>query len=215
MSGFEELLSQLNAEATETENLAKSLQQESQDDENIQAAAGEGEGAGDGDGDADDGKGKGVSDGDGDNTMKKSLTLEDGEEVFDATDLIKSLQDTQLQHGEVLAKAMPQILELMQGQRALIQQQGEMLKSLQSQVQALGGQGRGRKAVVTIVDKPNPGEAPMNKSLASEQLSGPQILAKSLDLMREGKLTGLDVSRCENAIQSGFAVPSDILAKIK
>lgn len=211
MSKFHELLTQLNAEKDAQDTLAKALPQDSQDDKDIQAAAEDG-GASEGtvEGDADN-----SGDGDGDDAMTKSLTLEDGEEVIDATEMLKSLQETQEEHSEVLAKAMPQILELIQGQRTLIQQQGEMIKSLQTQVQHLGNQGRGRKAVVTIIDKPNPGETTMAKSLGSEQLTGQQILAKALDMQKAGKLTGLDVSRCENSIQAGVGVPADILAKIQ
>ncbi len=217
MSGqFAQLLEQLSAETEANQTLAKALPQDNgQDDNNIQAAAEEGsEGSTEGEEGAEGGEGEGNGDGEG-GDLTKSLTLEDGEEVIDATEMIKSLQETQTEHAEILAKAMPQFIELLQGQRAMIQQQGDLIKSMQTRLDQFAGQGRGRKAVVTIVDKPNPGETPMNKSLEQPQFTSGQILAKSLELQKAGKLTGLDVSRCENAIQAGVAIPADILAKIQ
>ncbi|MNC43706.1 hypothetical protein D3C75_925810 [compost metagenome] len=82
--------------------------------------------------------------------MTKSLTLENGEEAIDATELLKSMQADLAEHDEVLSKAMPQVLQLMQGQSKMIQQQGDLIKSMQGRIDELAGQGRGRKTVVTV-----------------------------------------------------------------
>lgn len=224
MSGqFAQLLEQLNAETEANNTLAKALpQDDGQGDANIQAAASEGgegsaEGADGADGSEGAQGGEGGEGGEGD--LNKSLqqeggALENNEEFIDATELIKSLQDTQGEHSDLLAKAIPQLLGLAQSQRGMIEQQGELIKSMQTRIEQLAGQGRGRKAVVSIVDKPNPGETPLTKSL-EQQITPNQILAKALDMQKEGKLTGLEVSRCENALRSGVPVPADIMARIK
>lgn len=209
MSQFDELLAQLQAQADEQETLAKSLPAEDgEDDEAIQAAAGEGaegdeaeEGEGEGEG-AGDGEGQ-----EGEEPLGKSMTaVVDGVEVeaVDATDLIKSLIGRLENQEGVLAKALATTV-------STIQTQGEMIKSLSARLDKLAGQGRGRKAVLSVVEKPNPGESTMAKS---EQVQPGEIMAKALSAQGAGKLTAGDVARCEIAFQSGVPFPADVLAKI-
>ncbi len=210
MSQFDELLAQLTQEQEEHETLAKALPAEDgEDDDAIQAAADE-EGAEADVNPEDEGEGE-EDEGNGEESMTKSLTI-DGEEVevVDAEQLIKSLHGLTERveaHEGVLAKALESTL-------GTIKAQGEMIKSLNAKVEKLAGQGRGRKAVLSVVDRPNPGEQPLAKS-QPEQLSGQQILAKALDAQRAGKITGGDVARCEIAINSGVAVPADVLSRIQ
>ena len=206
MSKFDELLEQLNAEQEQQDIMAKALpQQDSQDDEEIQAAAEDGK-------DEAEETTSEEAGSDDEESMTKSITLENGEEAIDATELLKSLQETQAEQGEALAKAMPQILGLMQGQREMIQQQGELIKSMQGRLEQLAGQGRGRKTVLTIAEKPVVGE-----DLAKSQpatIEPRQLLAKALSAQAEGKMTGLDVARIENAIQSGVPVNAELLSRL-
>lgn len=205
MSQFDELLAQLQAQADEQETLAKSLPAEDgEDDEAIQAAAGEGA---EGD-EAEEGEGEGDGEGqEGEEPLGKSMTaMVDGEEVeaVDATDLIKSLIGRLENQEGVLAKALATTV-------STIQTQGEMIKSLSARLDKLAGQGRGRKAVLSVVEKPNPGESTMAKS---EQVQPGEIMAKALSAQGAGKLTAGDVARCEIAFQSGVPFPADVLAKI-
>lgn len=205
MSQFDELLKSLQATAEEqTDGPADNA-----DDETIAAAAadsgvsadGNPEGDVDGD-DADDKK-----------PMAKSMTAQgaDGEEieVVDATEMLKSLQSDLTEQGGVLAKA----LETM---TSVAQKQGALIKSLQTEVRALAGQGRGRKAVISVSEKPMPGET-MAKSHQDDapKLTREQFMAKCLDAQKAHKITGLDVSRAEIAINNGVPVPADIVSRVQ
>lgn len=205
MSQFEELLAQLQAQADEQVTLAKSLPAEDgEDDEAIQAAAGDGAEEG-----TDDEAEEGAEDGneEGEEPLGKSMTaMINGEEVeaVDATDLIKSLIGRLDNHGDVMAKALATTL-------GTIKTQGDMIKSLSSRLEKLAGQGRGRKAVLSVNEKPSPGETTMVKSV---QPAPGEIMAKAMTAQQAGKLTAGDVARCEISLQSGVAFPADVLAKI-
>ncbi len=203
MSQFDELLAQLQAEQEQQSTLAKAMPQEDgEDDEAIQTAAADGDGNPE---DEDEGEG---ADGD-EKPMAKSMTI-DGEEVevVDAEQLVKSLQDLTGrvgEHEQVLAKALETTL-------GTIKAQGDMIKSLSERVEKLSGQGRGRKTVLAITDRPSVGDQPLVKS--EQPMQAGEVMAKALAAQANGKLTGLDVARCEAAINSGTAVPADVLAKI-
>jgi len=205
MSQFEELLAQLQAQADEQQTLAKSLPAEDgEDDEAIQAAAGEGaEGAegDDTDNDADD-------EGEGEPFGKSMTAVMDGEEVeaIDATDLIKSLIGRLDSQESVLAKALQTTL-------STIESQGEMIKSMATRLDKLASQGRGRKTVVSVAEKPNAGEQALTKSEPAP-LPG-EIMAKALSAQQAGKLTASEVARCELSFQSGVPYPADVLAKLQ
>lgn len=204
MSQFDELLAQLQAQADEQETLAKSLPAEDgEDDEAIQAAAGEGaEGAeGDEEQEADD-------EGEGEPLGKSMTAVVDGEEVeaIDATDLIKSLIGRLDSQESVMAKALQTTL-------STIQSQGEMIKSMAARLDKLASQGRGRKTVVSVAEKPNAGEQALTKSEPAP-LPG-EIMAKALSAQQAGKLTASEVARCELSFQSGVPYPADVLAKLQ
>ncbi|WNL63646.1 hypothetical protein ST4_088 [Aeromonas phage ST4] len=212
MSKFDELLAQLNAEQeAQQDTLAKALQQQDgQDDKKIQAAAGEGEG--DGEGESIEGAGEGEGEGEGEESMTKSLTLENGEEAIDATELLKSMQADLAEHGEVLAKGMPQLLTLMQGQNKMIQQQGELIKSLQDRVGELAGQGRGRKAVVTVTEKLAAGET-MTKS-QSDGITPQEFMLKANTAFDKGIINGVQLTTLDVCLREGKPVDPALIAKI-
>lgn len=208
MSQFDELLAQLQAQADEQqETLAKSLPAEDgEDDEAIQAAAGEGDEGDEGDDGAADADADAGDEGDEGEPLGKSMTaVVNGEEVeaIDATDLIKSLIGRLENQEDVLAKALATTV-------STIQTQGEMIKSLSARLDKLAGQGRGRKATISVVERHG-----LEGSLAkSEPVKPGEILAKALTAQQAGKITAGDVARCEIAFQSGVAFPADVLARI-
>lgn len=212
MSKFQELLAQLNAEQEAQDTLAKALPQDSQDDETIQAAAEEGQGEGEGEGD-DEGEGEG--EGEGESSLTKSLTLADGEEVLDATEMLKSMQADLTEHGEVLAKALPQVLQLMQGQSKMIQQQGELIKSMQTRIDQLAGQGRGRKTVVTVQEKLPAGETTLAKS-QPEGITPQEFMLKANNAFDKGVITGTQLTTIDVAVREGKVASLDhsLLTKI-
>lgn len=203
MSEFEKLLAELNSAADQTSTLAKSLPaDDGEDDQAIQAAAA--------DGDDHEGVEKNPEDEgeEGDEPMAKSLEI-DGEQVqlLDADQLIKSISDMgeRLTGTEqVLAKALAQTT-------GMITQQNAMIKSLSDKVEQLSNQGRGRKTVVAITDKPS--AAPLAKSEPA-QISGQEIMAKCLQAQQSGKLSGIEVARVEQYVQSGLALPPEITSKL-
>ena len=196
MSQFNELLAQLKAAGDEQTTLAKALPAEDgKDDEQIQAAAAEGDTDADNenpedheepDGDEDDGK----------PVMAKSVTaVVDGEEVeaVDATELLKSLDARVSEHDAVLAKALESTL-------STIKAQGDMIKSLHAKIEKLAGQGKGRKTVLTVVEKPAVGET-MAKSEQDGMTPG-DFMAKANAAFAAGKLTGKELTTIDVAMRT-------------
>lgn len=202
MSQFETLLAELKTVSDEQETLAKALPAEDgKDDEAIQAAAAEGDLADKNPEDADD------DDVDDKQPMAKSVTaVVDGEEVeaVDATELIKSLIGRVETQESVLAKALETTL-------GTIKAQGEMIKSLNARVAKLAGEGKGRKTVLTIAEKPAAGET-IAKS-EPEGLTNQQFMAKAHAAFSAGKLSGVELTTADVALRTGQAVPPGIIAK--
>jgi len=191
------------------------------DDEAIQAAAGEG---GDADGEGQPaGEGEGETDENeaGEDTAPpfgKSMTLVDAEgkqvEAIDGTELVKSLMD---ELGSLKASAAAHegvVLKSLESTLGLVKSQGELIKSLTEQVKKLGGSGRGRQAVLNVNEKQAVGGL-AKSAPAAAALSGTEVLAKALEAQRAGKITGLEVSRLENALNAGMAPQAEILSRIQ
>lgn len=207
---FEKLMAELNILSTDQETMAKALPvDDGKDEEKIQAAAGEG--GSDGDADNMGGKPDGdADDEDEDKPMAKSFkfTLEDGTEVDaqDGTELVKSLQDRIAATEVTMAKALGSAVELIKGQSL-------MIKSLSESVKKLGGEGRGRKAVVSVVEKPAPGAAPMAKSEPAG-MSHELFFAKAMTAQKEGRLSGMDIAMAESCLNRGETIPAGIVARV-
>lgn len=214
MSKFNELLAQLQAENEAQETLAKALPQDSQDDKNIQAAAedeGNGDNAGEGEGEG-DGEGEGEGEGE-EGTLTKSLTLENGEEAIDATELLKSLQAGIGEHDEVLAKALPMISGMFKQQNEMIAQQGELIKSMQTRIDQLAGQGRGRKTVVTVQEKLPAGETTLAKS-QNDGLTPQEFMLKANTAFDKKILTGQELTTIDVCLRSGQMPDAALIQKV-
>jgi hypothetical protein len=212
MSQFEKLMAELGQLSADQETMAKALPaDDGKDEKKIQAAAGEGGS----DGDADDagGPADGDADDEKDMPMAKSFkfTLEDGTEVEaqDGSEMVKALSD-RLYAVETdktnLAKALESAVGVIKGY-------APMIKSLQEQVSKLGGEGRGRKAVVSVVEKPAPGAQPLAKSEPAG-MSHDQFFAKALAAQKEGRLSGVDIAMAESCLNRGEAIPQSIVARV-
>jgi hypothetical protein len=209
----------------ELETMSKALPSgdTGEDDKKIQAAAAE-EGDVDGDeeendvdtGNEDEENGEADSDEtadgearDDDKGMAKSFsfTLEDGAvvEAEDGTELIKALMNRVEKNEGALAKVL-------EGTVKLIKSQGEMIKSLETRIGKLSGQGRGRKAILSIVEKQSPTMA--NKSEQPEGMSIQEFMSKAMIAQAEGRITGSDVARAESHLNKGMPVPADIVVKV-
>ena len=209
---FEKLMDELSSLSADQATMAKALPaDDGKDEEKIQAAAEEG-GL---DGDADDvgGKADGDADDKGDKPMAKSFkfTLEDGTEVEaqDGAEMVKALADrVTVVEGdkEQLAKALESAVGVIKGYAPLI-------KSLQEQVAKLGGEGRGRKAVVSVVEKPNAGETPLAKSQPAG-VTPEAFFAKAMDAQKMGRISGTDIAVAESCLNRGEAIPQSIVARV-
>jgi len=214
MSQYEKLLEEL-------ETMAKAMPgDDGADDDKIQAAAAAANPDADGDGENDvtgddlnpEGLGdKGEGDGDDEETMGKSfaLKLEDGTELeaIDGTELVKSLMARVESNEGTVMKALGTAVDL-------LGKQGDMIKSLQDEVKKLAGEGRGRKTVVSVSEKPVAGATMAKSQGAADGLSANEFMAKALAAQASGRLTGLDVARAESALNKGLPVPQDVVNRV-
>lgn len=173
------------------------------DDTAIAAAAADGEASGE------------AADDEGDEAdLGKSLTIvnEDGEqeEAIDATDLIKSLVERVESNESNMGKAVGLLTDLVKSQAATI-------GALQGQVNKLAGAGRGRRAVVSVADKPD-----LSKSLGGEDggadkpegVSANEFMAKSMEAFNAGRITGMEVAQIESRFNRGLDVPATLKTKV-
>jgi hypothetical protein len=211
MSQFEQLMAEIQGLSADQEQLTKALPaDDGKDEEKIQAAAGEGGS------DGEDGEGGAPAAGDGDaddKPMAKSftLTLEDGTtvEAQDGAELVKALSDRidgeQAKTAE-MAKALEATVNLAKGFLPLI-------KSMQDQITKLSGEGRGRKAQLSITEKPAAGAQVMAKS-EPVGMNHEQFFAKALTAQKEGRLSGVDIAVAEACLNRGEAIPPSIVARV-
>lgn len=221
--------------ASELEVLAKA-QKPTEEDKVLEAAetAGVdvdqiGDGAGKGDAgalpNADDGAKGGDEDGDEDEVLGKSFQVMGGDgspvKAYDATDLIKSLNERIMglesgfedvaERREHLGKSMGLITDLLKSQSTQLIEQAQNIATLRKSIEDMGGQGRGRKAVIAISEKP---ELTMTKSVQPEGLSGQDFMAKAMDAQRLGRITANDIAIAEGSLNRGLAVPVGIVSRV-
>lgn len=203
MSDFEALLAQINAVGEEQDLMAKSLSSDPKDN-----------GAADNkiaDADAEDKNPEDAEDDkiDDDTPMTKSMNI-DGEvyQIADADELIKSMAqfgDRLSGQEKILSTALESVLNVMNTQSSLI-------KSLNDKVERLSGSPM-RKSIIAVAERPSVADqGRVDKGQEKPQLG--ELMAKSSAAFAAGKLSGLDAARIENYIQSGCAIPADLLAKI-
>lgn len=229
LSELEGLMKSL--EAAQTDGALDDEENEDEDDAVIAAAAG-GDGAADGaaevasndpaavpDGEAgdaeaedDDDEAEGIEslgdDEDDDEVFGKSFAVKtvDGAVVqaVDGAAALRALQRRMARRDEVMSKALASVT-------SVLKQQAELIKSLRAEVARGGMAGRGRKAVLTVHDKPAAGT--LQKSQPAG-VSAQEFLLKALDAQRAGRITGVDVAIAEAALNAGQQVPQHIAAKV-
>ena len=219
MSGqFDQLMAELNQLGQDQEQMAKALPaDDGKDEAKIQAAAAEGgldggEGGGEAaastggeGGDADDqGNGEG-----GEMAKSFQMTLDDGTviEAVDGTEMVKALGNRLTATETTMAKALGDAVNLIKGQ-------SDMIKSLSDQVKKLSGEGRGRKAVLSVVEKPAPMAATMAKSQQAEGVTPEIFFAKALDAQKAGRISGTDIAVAESCLNRGQAIPENIVQRV-
>jgi hypothetical protein len=213
---FSKLVEELRAGSAENETMVKAIP--AADDKKIAAAAKDGESASEAKGKAgpDEDDDEDDDEDEGEPSMTKAFTVKATEgaevDVINGSQMLKSLGDRVAVIEGFGLEAFAEVKTAMGGALELIKAQGGMIKSLTERLTELAGAGRGRKAVVTIVEKPAP---TATTAKAEEQGVTPEVFfAKALSLQREGKVSGEDIARAEAALNRGLSIPESIRLKV-
>ena len=126
-------------------------------------------------------------------------------EAVDATELVKSLIDRVEAADETLAKA----LTAMNG---VMSKQGELIKSLSTQLQTLSSQGRGRKAVLNVSEKPDAGV--MTKSQTEDGMTSEQFFAKANAAFDAEKISGKDLNVISVSLRGNHPIDPSLIQRV-
>lgn len=205
-ANFEALLKELGDVAAEADNtLAKAIPAAAPP---AMAAAGVNPEDDEDDEDGDDAAIEAAADGDKPTFGKSFEFVDDAgakHEAVDATEMLKSLFARVDTVDEVLAKALTSMA-------GSLKAQGELIKSLSGQVQSLSGQGRGRKAVLSVVEKPAIGE--MTKSQPEAGITPDQFFAKANAAFDAGKISGKDLNVVSVCLRGNHPIDPALVQKI-
>lgn len=159
--------------------------------------------------DGDDGKDPGPDS----PTLTKALqvTLPDGTmvEAFDGEEMLKALEARQADMmGEIqdTQGAFGSMVELIKRQGAQIAKQESLLKALNTQVERLAAAGTGRRAILNINEKPTAATV----ADTSADASPGEVMAKALNMARDGKLDWSWMSRIEAGQGRGEILPPEL-----
>lgn len=211
---FDELLAELSKTESATDTLVKAMGDEPVapmvDDEDEDDADGAGAAADAGADDKTIAAAAGACD-DKKPVMAKSFEFTDESgtkhEAIDATELVKSLVARQDSTDGVLAKA----LESFTG---VIQKQGDLIKSLSAQVKDLSSQGRGRKAVLNVQEKPDAGVLAKSEGADKQGLTTDVFFAKASTMFDAGKLSGKDLNTISVCIRGNHPIDPSLVTKV-
>lgn len=128
------------------------------------------------------------------------------QQAVDATDLVKSLMERQEATDDTLTKA----LTTMTG---TLQKQGELIKSMAAQIKDLSSQGRGRKTVLAINEKPDAGTLAKSEG-ASDGVTAEQFFAKAHAAFDAGKLTGRELTVIDVCKRSNQPIEQSLIQKV-
>ena len=161
------------------------------------------------DADPDDGEGEG----EGDAPLGKSfsVTMPDGtvREAFDGEEMLKSLGtevEALQKHSEQSDKVLGEAIGLIKSMHGTIKSQESTMKSMREEIARLGRSGTGRKAMLSVHDRPSTTPAPE----APKGMPYGDVMSKALTLQREGKLSAMQVCRLEAHVNRGHGIPEDI-----
>lgn len=148
------------------------------------------------------------------------VTLPDGSktQAVDATQAVvilsdrvgtleKSLSDVTTDNEQAL-KALTMAVPLVKKLHGTVSNQEALIKSLRADVQKLGNTGTGRRAALSIHEKPAAGGG------APRGLTREQIMSKAMDAFDAGRINSLDVSRVETRLSRGLEMSPDLAKAI-
>lgn len=203
---FDELLKSLAQVADGADTLAKAAAAapaEGEDDKTVAAAAADsGVGAPAGNPEDDEEE-------EGGEEFGKSLGADaSGAEMIDATDLVKSLMARQDSTDGVLAKAMTSMV-------GALSKQNDLIKSLQAEVGKLAGQGRGRKTLVTISERPGIADVLAKSESADDgKITPADLMAKSNAAHAAKKISGVELNTIDVCLRNNWPIDAGILQKV-
>jgi hypothetical protein len=165
-------------------------------------------------------KPKGVNAGtDGMSKSVRDLVDSDSADVIDGAPALAAIADAVDELVGMVRKSLRRMntrLDEVDAAQALIgtavtkslQGNSKILKSLQAEVEAVGAQPRGRKAVTKAVDRKFAGgDAPAAPSRM-------EIMTKSLKALSEGRITATESASIDSYFNRGVQLPPALLAKI-
>lgn len=151
------------------------------------------------------------------------VTLADGTEVeaYDATEILKSFdarigsQVTELdllkaEIAALKARDIPSADAIKAEVEKVLVAQNDLIKSMQAQIAALGAEGRGRKSLLNVHEKP----AAAGTEARPETPSSEALMTKALIAQKQGRITGQDVARLDAYLGRGLQAPPEILARL-
>lgn len=202
-SNFDNLLDELDAlqkaQTVSDDQKIEDAANPEEDDQDQDRADNPSESQQDADNDPDQGEAE-------DEVMGKSFkVVVDGQEVdaVDGTELVKSFARRLDGQEERMEKALGMAVDL-------IKSQGVQIKSLEDRVAKLANEGRGRKTVVTVLEKP----ALMQKSEEAAGIRPAEFMLKALSAQKSGRVTGHEVAVAESHLNRGQPVPEHITRKV-
>lgn len=151
------------------------------------------------------------------------VTLADGTEVeaYDATEILKSFdarigsQVTELdllkaEIAALKARDIPSADAIKAEVEKVLVAQNDLIKSMQAQIAALGAEGRGRKSLLNVHEKP----VAAGTEARPETPSSEALMTKALIAQKQGRITGQDVARLDAYLGRGLQAPPEILARL-
>ncbi|MCE2580777.1 hypothetical protein LDL36_20460 [Komagataeibacter sp. FNDCR1] len=152
-----------------------------------------------------------------------TVTLEGGEtaEAVDGAALVTGMrflkgQNAALASELAAARAenageMVKALSGMQSLLRLVKDQDTVIKSLSDRLDTFGAQGRGRASVLSIMEKSQPAGAPAQPQGASRA----EIMQASMQAMKKGLISAVDVSMIEGCLNQGADIPESLVKAIQ
>lgn len=148
-------------------------------------------------------------------TLGKSLTMtdEDGNviEAVDGTELVKSLVARLDTHEASVTERDEDIMKSLNAMKDLVVGQSELIKSLTGRLDAMGSEGRGRRSVVTLTDKP---DATTLQKSQPDGISADMFMAKAMEANKAGRLSTVEIAVIEGSLNRSIDVPADIVRKV-
>lgn len=149
-------------------------------------------------------------------TKSFKVTLDDGSivDAEDGTELVKSLLARVDNTEQDMIKALGGTIDLVKALSVQLTATTELAKSLQTKVNELSGEGRGRKTMVSIHEKLNTSDLAKSESAAAATNLVEEFMTKSHAAFAAKKITGLELTSIDVAHRQGFAVEPSLVAKV-